>query len=58
MEHGDIRSAARPFKRDKDRVEKWSHGGRPKDIQLNFAEVTDKRSQPGKLRPQKQMSQL
>jgi len=65
VQHKDIRSASRPFKRDKDRGEKWSNGQRPSGgVGVNYSSgIMDdlqggSESQRAKVRPMKQWSQM
>ena len=62
IERRDIRSAAQPFKRDKDHGEKWSNGTRPaagvRTIFFTDELVGGSETQREKVRPMKQWSQM
>ena len=65
LQHKDIRSASRPFKRDKDHGEKWSNGQRPSGgvtIKYGPGDMDNlqggSESQRAKVRPMKQWSQM
>ena len=73
IQHRDIRSASKPFKRDKDHDEKWSMGQRPSGgVTIKYAHhshlgeegphedylVGGSERQREKVRPQKQWSQM
>jgi len=66
VQHRDIRSASKPFKRDKDHSEKWSNGQRPSPgVYYGWAASCDEANplvggselQREKVRPQKQWNQ-
>jgi hypothetical protein len=67
IQQRDIRSASKPFKRDKDHDQKWSNGQRPSaGVRVNYAILNDHPDnlvggsdiQREKVRPMKQWSQM